>query len=155
MIEIRPLGSENRAEWLRLRQTLWPGSDPATLEKEMDDIASYPDRDVVFVAHRQEGGLRGMIEVSIRDRAEGCTTQNVGYIEGWYVDLDARRQGVGGRLVRAAEEWARACGCHEMGSDTDSDYPISPAAHAALGYQEVKRCIHYRKDLQRRQKEDV
>ena len=42
-------------------------------------------------------------------------------------------------------EVSDAEGCREMASDTDPSYPISPAAHAALGYQEVQRC--FRKDL--------
>jgi hypothetical protein len=32
-----------------------------------------------------------------------------------------------------------------MASDTTPSYPISPAAHAALGYEEVER--YFRKDL--------
>jgi aminoglycoside 6'-N-acetyltransferase I len=147
MIEIRPLCESDRLEWLRLRSALWPEDKAADLESEMDEIAARPGQAAVFVAQRSSGGLCGMMEVSIRDRAEGCRTQHVGYIEGWYVDPDVRRQGVGGRLVAAAEDWARAQGCQEMGSDTNSDYPLSPLAHQALGYQEVKRCIHFRKDL--------
>jgi hypothetical protein len=34
-----------------------------------------------------------------------------------------------------------------MASDTDLDYPLSPLAHARLGYQETSRRFHYRKDL--------
>jgi aminoglycoside 6'-N-acetyltransferase I len=147
MVVIRPLFDSDRAEWLRLRQALWPGYNRLALEQEMVDIVARPETGAVFVAERPEGGLCGLIEVSIRDRAEGCRSHNVGYIEGWYVDVDSRRVRVGRALVRAAEGWARAHGCSEMGSDTDSDYPISPAAHAALGYQEVRRYIHFRKDL--------
>jgi aminoglycoside 6'-N-acetyltransferase I len=147
MVEVRPLVDGDRAEWLRLRQALWPSYDHVALEQEMTEMISRPETGAVFVAERPEGSLCGVVEVSIRDRAEGCTTHNVGYIEGWYVDVDARRKGVGGRLVRAAEDWARARGCHGMGSDTDSDYPISPAAHAALGNLEIARYIHFRKDL--------
>jgi aminoglycoside 6'-N-acetyltransferase I len=53
------------------------------------------------------------------------------------VDPDCRREGLGRRLVEAAEAWARSAGCREMASDTDPGYPLSPTAHAALGYQEV------------------
>ena len=113
----------------------------------MAEMISIPERAGIIVTERPGGGLCGFVEVSIRDHAEGCSSRDVGYIEGWYVDVDSRRKGIGGDLVRAAEDWARARGCDEMGSDTDSDYPISPAAHAALGYQEVRRYIHFRKDL--------
>ena len=57
------------------------------------------------------------------------------------------RPGIGRALVAAAEAWARAQGCTEMASDTNLDYPLSPLAHARLGYQETSRRFHYRKDL--------
>ena len=41
---------------------------------------------------------------------------------------------MGRALVEQAEAWARAEGCVEMAADTDSSYPLSPAAHAALGF---------------------
>lgn len=50
--------------------------------------------------------------------------------------------------MEAGEQWARYKGCTEMASDTTSNYPLSPAAHRALGYQEVKRKFYYRKSLQ-------
>ena len=53
--------------------------------------------------------------------------------------------GVGRALVERIEAWARAAGCREMASDTNPSYPISPAAHEALGYAEVER--YFRKEL--------
>ena len=74
-------------------------------------------------------------------------TNQIGYLEAWYVDPEWRQKGVGRALVEAAEEWARAQGCTEMASDTMEDYPLSPAAHAQLGYEEVARDIYFRKEL--------
>ena len=68
-------------------------------------------------------------------------------IEGWYVDEDVRRQGVGGQLVKAAEQWALAQGCQEMASDCDIDNDVSFKSHLAIGYAEVERLIHFRKSL--------
>lgn len=147
-IIIRRVQIEDFAEWLRLRVALWP--HPAhkitELESEMDQMFADPEQPV-FVAERPEGGLGGLLEVSIHTEAEGCTTDRIGYLEGWYVDPDLRGQGVGYALVEAAEAWARAQGCTEMASDTTPDYPLSPGAHARLGYAEVQRTIHFRKAL--------
>ncbi len=98
-----------------------------------------------FVCERPDGKLCGLVEVSIRTSAPGCGTDHIGYLEAWYVDPDVRNHGVGRALVERAEVWARAEGCTEMASDTTPDYPLSPAAHAALGYAEVER--YFRKDL--------
>jgi len=49
----------------------------------------------VYLAERSDGGLCGFLEASFRSRADGCESTPVGYIEGWYVDWDMRRQSVG------------------------------------------------------------
>jgi aminoglycoside 6'-N-acetyltransferase I len=71
----------------------------------------------------------------------------VGYIEGWYVAPEARRQGLGRRLVTTAETWARNAGYREMGSDALLGNDLSVRAHAALGYREVCRIVCFRRIL--------
>ncbi len=147
-IIVRRVQERDRAEWLRLRLALWPEPTHkiSDLESEMAEIA--PDLDQpVFVAERPEGGLCGLLEVSIRKEAEGCVSDRIGYLEGWYVDPEMRGKGIGRKLVEAAEAWARTKGCTEMASDTTPDYPLSPTAHARIGYKEVQRTIHFRKEL--------
>ena len=147
---IRPVQESDAAEWLRMRVALWP-DDPAKEAAEIAQFLSTMPRTKLemlheaFVCERPDGKLCGLVEVSIHTSAPGCETDHIGYLEAWYVDPDVRRQGVGQALVARAEAWARAEGCVEMASDTTPDYPLSPAAHAALGYAEVER--YFRKDL--------
>jgi aminoglycoside 6'-N-acetyltransferase I len=101
-----------------------------------------------FVAESPVGTLVGFVEAGLRSHADGCDpAQPVGFIEGWYVAPEFRRRGIGRRLVATAEDWARAQGCLEMASDTWIDHDFSQRAHAALGYEVVDRCVHYRKPL--------
>jgi aminoglycoside 6'-N-acetyltransferase I len=145
---IRPVQPGDEAEWLRLRLALWPRAKP---EEQAAEIAQFlagqrfAELQAAFVCEREAGGLCGLVEVSIHSHAPGCTTDRIGYLEGWYVEPDARQQGLGRALVQAAEDWARAQGCQEMASDTNPEYPLSPAAHARLGYGEVER--YFRKEL--------
>src|SRR5688572_31355457 len=46
----------------------------------------------------------GFIELGLRTYAEGCESSPVPFIEGWYVDADARGTGLGAALVRSAEQ---------------------------------------------------
>jgi len=102
----------------------------------------------VLLAQEPDGTILGFIEVDLRSHADGCDYhQPVGYLEGWYVAPAHRRQGVGARLVAAAEDWARNQGCVEMASDTWLDNLGSQSAHEALGFEVVDRCVHYRKRL--------
>jgi aminoglycoside 6'-N-acetyltransferase I len=145
---IRPAEPNDREEWLRMRLALWPDSSVEKEGEEVDTLlAGYPLPTLMaaFVAERPEGGLCGLAEVSIHESAPGCATDRIGFLEAWYVDEDYRRSGLGRALVERVEAWARAAGCREMASDTDPFYPLSPAAHAALGYEEVQR--YFRKDL--------
>ncbi|PYO48007.1 MAG: AAC(6')-I family aminoglycoside N-acetyltransferase, partial [Gemmatimonadetes bacterium] len=89
----------------------------------------------------------GFAELSIRNYAEECVTDRVGYLEGWYVAPEARRRGIGRALVAAAEEWARQSGCIEFGSDALIDNQVSAAAHRALGFVETVQIRCFRKDL--------
>jgi aminoglycoside 6'-N-acetyltransferase I len=148
---IRPVKTTDRAEWLRMRHLLWP--EEIEIGESADEI--YAGRSMVkqvFVHDRggQAGGpalLGGFIEIGERAYAEGCDTSPVAFIEGWWVDADVRRSGVGAKLVEAAEVWARAQGYKEMGSDLLVDNDVSLKAHLALGYREVERLIAMAKRL--------
>jgi aminoglycoside 6'-N-acetyltransferase I len=143
---VRLLASGEESEWLRMRHALWPDSKDEFLQKEMREILSDPQQQV-FILERPGGSLGGFIEASLRPWADGCETSPVGYIEGWYIDSDLRRQGAGAALVQAAEAWAVSQGCREMASDCELWNEVSYKAHLALGYEETLRIIQFRKLL--------
>lgn len=143
---IRAARASDRAEWTRLRHALWPKHPAVELGAELDLLLGDP-KTAAFVAQASRGRLCGLIEVALRDSAEGCATRPVGYIEGWYVDPDVRGRGIGRRLAEAGEAWAREHGCTEMASDTTPEYPDSPAAHVAAGYERIQITFHFRKSL--------
>lgn len=130
-----------------MRCALWPEDTPEGHQSGMAAWLARSDA-VVIVAERLDGtGLAGFAEVGSRSHADGCDTSPVAYLEGWYVDEDARRRGVGKALIRAAEEWARQQGYREFASDARLDDTTSHLAHRALGFIEVERAVLYRKLL--------
>jgi aminoglycoside 6'-N-acetyltransferase I len=130
-----------------MRRALWDDCPDEQQVREMEEIQGG-DSEEVFFAERPGGGLCGFLAASLRSRADGCDSTPVGYIEGWYVDEDVRRQGVGRGLVRAAEAWARSRGCRQMASDAALWNEVSHQAHGALGYQEAARLVLFKKDLE-------
>lgn len=146
-MQIRTYRPGDDAEWLRMRCALWPHHDEPDVElADMAEWRSRPDAAVLF-AERPEGGLAGFAEVGARAYADGCESAPVAYLEGWYVDEDARGQGVGAALVAAGEAWARGRGYREMASDSLQDNEVSLQAHQALGFEVVDRVVQYRKVL--------
>ncbi len=146
-VNIRPLSENDLGEWLRLRQSLWDESSEDDHRGEMVDIIEHTDSQFVAVAEIGGGRLVGFLEASIRSHVEDCETENVGYLEGWYVDEEYRQAGIGSRLVSFAEQWARQKGCTEMASDAEIDNLVSQRAHDRLGYNETSRLVHLKKEL--------
>jgi len=113
---------------------------------ELDRFFAGSQAAPVLVAE-DRSGLVGFAELSIRPYAEGCETERVGFLEGWFVVPEARHRGVGRKLVAAAEAWARSVGCTEFASDAEADNESSAAAHRALGFEDVGLIRCFRKDL--------
>ena len=145
-MKIRHIVETDCADWVRLRNGLWPGS-PSDHEAEtrqyFEDAAMTP---VVLVAE-SDGRVVGFLELDYRKYAPGCRSSPVPFIEGWYVEPALQRQGIGRALVDAAEAHARLEGHEEIASDAESDNADGIAAHVALGYEEVERIVCLRKSL--------
>jgi aminoglycoside 6'-N-acetyltransferase I len=151
-IFIRHAQPSDRAQLSRLREALWPESSVEEQARELSVIlegkASLAMPLIDLVAEAANEKLVGFIEVGLRSHADGCEASHaVGFIEGLYVAEDRRHQGIGRKLLVAAEEWARSQGCAEMASDTPIENDLSQLVHQALGYIVVDRCVHYRKPL--------
>jgi aminoglycoside 6'-N-acetyltransferase I len=144
---IRILKESDINDWFRLRTLLWDEASEEEHQAEMSDILQHPDSQLILVAEDDSGGLIGFLEASIRPFVEDCHSENVGYLEGWYVQNEFRRSGVGRMLVKNAESWAKSHGCEEMASDSEIGNDISVAAHENVGYIETSRLVHWRKEL--------
>ena len=147
MWRIRPVTQADAESWLEMRCALWP-DDP---DGHRNAIARFWVGDrrepaEVLIAVDDSAAI-GMAELSIRNIVDGCSTGNVGYLEGWYVVPARRRHGVGRALLATAFEWARRQGCTEFGSDASVDDSISLTAHRALGFEETSRACTFRKSL--------
>jgi len=144
--KVRPLQDADTEDWLRMRRALWPEGTEAEMRADMALwLSEKTNATLVLVG--EKGHLCGFIEVGQRKYAEGCESSPVGYIEGWYVDESARRQGGGKMLVIAAEDWVRKQGWAEIASDTWLDNETSIKAHLALGYEEAERLVHFSKKI--------
>ncbi len=138
----------DRGSWLTMRGALWPdGAADHVVEIDRWFSGGARDPAALLIAEDDAGRAIGFAELSIRPCAEGCATDRVAYLEGWYVAPEARRRGAGRALVEAAESWGRSQGCREFASDTQPDNEASVAAHRALGFHDAGLVRCFRKDL--------
>jgi aminoglycoside 6'-N-acetyltransferase I len=146
---IRSATTADAAAWVRMRDALWPDYEhrwhAVEVEKYFAGLLRMP-LEVLIALDDQERAI-GFAELSIRPYAEGCETERVAYLEGWYVEPDWRQRGVGRALVEAAERWAERQGCTEFGSDAELDNVNSASAHAALGFDEIVQIRCFRKTI--------
>jgi aminoglycoside 6'-N-acetyltransferase I len=129
-----------------MRAALWPDEDADELASDVEELLADPTQ-VAFVAEREDGRLCGFAEASVRRYANSNDESPCAFLEGWWVDADVRRSGVGRALVAAVEDWARGRGFTELGSDALIDNTVSHHAHRALGFEERERVIYFRKWL--------
>ena len=135
-MSVRPILDGEEPQVVAMMRALWPGGDEYDFSDEH-----------VFVWERPDGPLGGFVSFSLRPWAEGCVSTPVPYIEGWWVEPDLRRSGVGRALFAAVEQWCRENGFQELGSDVELHNDVSLQAHAALGFEPVLKVQFFRKDL--------
>lgn len=140
-MNVREYKESDFQRWKEMRMELWPETEEVNHEEEMKMISSGQTFDselgwsIYVVEDNQQ--LIGFIESSLREKMEGCESTPVGYIEGWYVDQNYRKMGIGKLLTNAAEDWARSKRCSFMASDVEPDNDLSLLAHQHLGYQTI------------------
>ena len=148
---IRPPGEGDCAEWAAMRSQLWPEFDAAEMLAEAKAFIAgtkLQTVDFALIALTDENQTPvAFIEVSIRPFADGCASQPVPHVEGWYVKPSARGRGIGKALMASAERWARERGFTELASDTEVKNAASLAAHERCGFVETERLVKLRKPL--------
>ena len=145
-VKIRQIVEGDRADWVRMRDALWPGSLSDHEEETRHYFDARQDVPIVLVAEVGDR-LVGFLELDVRKYAPGCRSSPVPFIEGWYVEPVSQRRGIGRALIEAAEREARAAGYSEIASDAEADNATSIAAHLALGYEAVERVVCFRRSL--------
>jgi aminoglycoside 6'-N-acetyltransferase I len=146
-MDIARCTADDLAEWVLLRQALWPDEPDENSAAEARAMLAEPE--LLALLCRDAGGQPiGFAEASLRrDYVNGCLTRPVAFLEGIYVAPGHRRRGVARALCGLVAEWGRANGCSELASDALLANAASHAMHAALGFAETERVVFFRQRL--------
>ncbi len=137
---IRPARASDLPAWAAMRGRLWPDCEPDELERDPPPLGLVAE---------QAGRLVGFAEASVRSYAEGGPGGPCAYLEGIWVEPEARRKGIAAALLAAVEDWARRRGLAWLGSDALLDNEASRCWHRAGGFAEIERIVVFGKSLRR------
>jgi len=147
VMNIRPIQASDQDEWLQMRIALY-GDKESVLAAEIQRFFSgQAGEPLTVLVAEQDDRLVGMAELSVHLYAEGCQSDHVGYLEGWYVIPSSRNQGIGRELLKASEAWARSQDCTELATDTHLENVEVAKIYKNCGYQEVAQLRCFRKTI--------
>ena len=147
---IRDAREEDFEACQALLRQLWPTparSDSEEQRRSADvravlyRLLAHPDARVVVA--EEDGQIVALLDVSFRDTLLHGGPAMI--IEDLIVDEAHRRQGIGARLVRWAEDVARRRGCHGIELSSDLPREDTHGFWEGLGYQRL--AYQFRKQL--------
>ena len=146
MFTVRPAEASDAALLSTLAHELWPENNEAALSEEITQLLTA--KGCFFALAYADGEAAGFAQCQLRqDYVEGCSHSPAGYLEGIYVRPAFRRKGAAAQLLAACRAWAKGQGCHEFASDCELENCESAAFHAAMGFCEASRNIHFVQSL--------
>ncbi len=147
-MRVRRAEARDRDAWLRMRHDLWPGESDGHAA-EIDEFLSGQSQfiDEALICETEDGSAIGIIELRLRNYAEGSDNAVVPYVEGWYVEPAYRKRGAGALLMAHAQSWAQRLGHRELASDVEIGNDGSIGAHRALGFEHTDTIVCFLKKL--------
>ena len=142
-LEVRTPRAEDAVTLARLASELGYPSSAEQIRARLEQLSSRADH-WVGVATDHAGAMLGWIHVG---RSITLETGEFAEIFGLVVASEARRGGVGRRLVRAAEEWTRSVGFERITVRSNVLRSESHLFYPSQGYSRLKSQHVYVKSL--------
>lgn len=142
---IAEMSGADRNVWLSMYRELFPDDPETGLNAEISRILDAPDRLGIYA--RLAGQAVGFAELSIRPFANGCYSHPVPFLEAIWVAPAHRKRGIAQSLLSWLENFARAQGYREIGSDVLQDNALGLQVHDRFGFEETERVVYFRKPL--------
>ncbi|MEI7931849.1 MAG: GNAT family N-acetyltransferase [Alphaproteobacteria bacterium] len=132
---VRPMRPEELPAAIALGRKLWPDSSVVDFAREQ------------VMVWEENGHIGGFVSYSLRSDGDGAENSPCPWVEGWFVEEDLRRNGIGRALIAAVEAWCLENGYVELGSDALLDNTVSKEAHQRLGFRPVEQIQIFNKRL--------
>lgn len=145
MIEI--MNKDNLVHCSNMAIKLWPDMDEDEYIADLNETL-LSNEEIAYLFRQNDGRYIGFVQLSIRkDYVEGSSSSPVAYVEGIYVEEEARKLGVARKLIEAAESWGKSMGCTELASDCELTNLLSVDFHKSVGFEETNRLVCFIKGI--------
>jgi GNAT superfamily N-acetyltransferase len=141
-VHIRPIQRADAAAAAVLCAQLGYPTDASALLARMEQVTGDANRAILVACVDDE--VVGWIDLSIEYHLQ---TEPAGLIGGLVVSERARGQGIGLRLSRAAEDWARSRGVRRLRVRSNAIRERAHAFYLRDGYERVKTSAVFEKTL--------
>ena len=142
-IKIRRAKSSDAAQIAELCGQLGYPAKPAEIAERLLEIKSAHQH-AVLVAESSERKVLGWLHVSVSPLLE---VELRAEVHGLIVDGEERSRGTGALLLRAAEQWARSCGCKSTSVRSNVIRERAHQFYLRHGYEHYKTQKAFRKPL--------
>lgn len=143
-VTLRSITAADWACWQRFRAAVYHDLDPAFDDEEMRSILSRSDWHCWLVMDRESAPI-GLVEISLRNVADGCLSSPVPYLEGLYLVPECQGRGIGTRVMAHLDDWCRTEGFTELATDAELSNVHAQHFYRALGFEEIDRVVVYRR----------
>ena len=133
--------------WHRFRAELYHGLDPVFSEQEIKRTVEDPALTTFLVFINKEPDPMGMIEMSLRNIVDGCSSSPVAYIEGLYLIEKYQGQGFGKEMLAFIKNWAKEKGCTELAVDTELENERAQKFYLREGFEETYRIVQFKMNV--------
>ena len=142
-IEIRAARAKDIPALARLAGELGYPTGEAEMRRRFDRVAEDPEH-AALVAETGSGEVVGWVHVHL---TRWLATPTRGELAGLIVAATARNQGIGARLLRAAEEWTKAHGGAVLSLRSNVVRKDAHRFYERAGYAVTKTSLNFRKTL--------
>ncbi len=133
---------------LQMGLKLWKDFSEAELRKLLKEAHTWGAQKIIMAKNNDDKNIGFAIFTIRKEYVEGARQSPTGYLEGIFVEPDHRKKGIAMEFVKMGEEWAKANGCIQMGSDTWLNDKQSRKFHKSVGFWEEEEVVHFLKDIE-------
>ncbi|HHU56174.1 MAG TPA: GNAT family N-acetyltransferase [Acholeplasmataceae bacterium] len=135
-------------EWVKLSLKLFPECSYQEIYEEYQNYLTNDLQKEIGFLYQIYQEFVAFMNISIRkEYVNGTNTSPVLFIEAIYVEEKYRKQGIGKKLIKQAEEFARSRGIKQIASDCLIDNTNSEEFHKSCGFRETERVIFFVKEV--------